>query len=137
MADRRIVLDASVVVKWFHDETQTNEALRILNEINDGRLAASVPDLLLYEVANVLVRGVGKSSTQITDALRILAEMSWEVVTPSATLLEDASSLAVHRPPLTVYDAVYVALALRRNVELVTADVQLHRLVGSPVTRLL
>jgi predicted nucleic acid-binding protein len=137
MAAKRIVLDASVVVKWFHDEPGTATALRLQEAINAGELSAAIPDLLLYEVANALVRGIQRPSPEISKALRVLSEMSWELATPSPTLLEDAIALTANRPTLTVYDAVYVALALRREAELVTADEQLHQLIGPPVTRLL
>lgn len=137
MAAKRIVLDASVAVKWFHDEPGTAAALKFQEAINAGDIAATVPDLLLYEVANALVRGVQKSAPEISAALRVLGEMSWDVAPPSHTLLEDAVALTANRPTLTVYDAIYVALALRREAELVTADRHLHNLIGSPVTRLL
>ena len=137
MADRRVIVDASVVVKWFHDEPKSEEALKLQEAINNGTVSAAVPDLVLYEVANALVRGIGKSSPEISAALHVLADMSWDVVAPSTVLLDDAVALATSRPGLTVYDAVYAGLALRRNAELVTADAGLHRLIGPPVTRLL
>lgn len=137
MADRRVVVDASVVVKWFHDEEKTAEALKLQEQINEGTVSAAVPDLVLYETANALVRGVGRPSSEISAALHVLAEMSWDVVAPTTTLLDDAVALATSRPSLTVYDATYAALALRRNAELVTADEELHKLIGTPVTRLL
>jgi predicted nucleic acid-binding protein len=137
MAGRRIVLDASVVVKWFHDEENTDRALNLQESISTGELSAAVPDLLFYEVSNVLVRAIGKSAPEMTEAVRVLADMPWDVVSPSSMLLEDSIALAANRPPLTVYDAAYAALALRRDAELVTADKKLNDLIGPPITRLL
>jgi predicted nucleic acid-binding protein len=133
----RVVLDASVVLKWFHAEEGSASAIGLQDAVNEGRLASIVPDLLFYEVANALVRGVNKRVDEVTAATHLLHDMAWEVVAPSRTLIDDAVAMAAHRPGLTVYDAVYVALALQRNAELITADVKLHRLVGTPVTRLL
>ncbi len=133
----RVVLDASVVVKWFTDETNTKAALRFQGEISRGEVLAFEPDLVYYEVANALVRGVRAPAEHVASALRILSDVPWEVSGPTPTLLEDAVSLSSNRAGLTVYDAVYVALAPRREAELVTADGELHRIIGSPITRLL
>lgn len=137
MVGKWVVLDASVVVKWFHDEPGTSRALKLQEAVNTGDLSATIPDLLLYEVANALVRGIRKPAPEISEAMRVLGEMPWNIASASNTLLEDAIALTTNRPSLTVYDAVYAALALRREAELVTADEHLHALIGPPVTRLL
>ena len=49
-----IILDASVVVKWFSEEEYTEKALEIRERIMRGEERVVVPDLLLYEQANAL-----------------------------------------------------------------------------------
>ena len=49
-----IILDASVVVKWFSEEEYTDKALEIRERIRMGEERVIVPDLLLYELANAL-----------------------------------------------------------------------------------
>lgn len=49
-----VVLDASVVVKWFSEEDYTGKALDIRERITARGERAIVPDLLLYELSNAL-----------------------------------------------------------------------------------
>ena len=49
-----IILDASVVVKWFSEEEYIDNALEIREKIRMGEERVVVPDLLLYELANAL-----------------------------------------------------------------------------------
>ena len=138
MADEgRFVIDASVVLKWFREEPDTGKALKLQEQINNGSITAFVPDLLLYEVTNALIRGVGETHENVLLALQLLLDMSWEVVTPKFGLLSSAAVTAESRPKLSVYDAVYVALAIERKAALITADRTIHNAFGEPVTKLL
>jgi len=49
-----IILDASVIVKWFSEEEYTDKALEIRERIRMEEERVIVPDLLLYELANAL-----------------------------------------------------------------------------------
>lgn len=63
---------------------------------------------------------------QIIDAFRLLSF----TLTLTASLLDEAYQLAVnHRR--TVYDAMYLALSLREQCQLVTADEKLLNALGS------
>jgi len=48
------VLDASVVLKWFVDEYDSDKAAQLKEEYYSGEREIIVPDLLLFEVANAL-----------------------------------------------------------------------------------
>lgn len=132
-----LVVDASVVIKWFAREEKTQEALSLLEALSAGRISVFAPDLILYEILNVLTRALGKSQPEIEDAVLFLDELPWDLVPPTPVLLRDAAALAANRPSLTAYDAAYVALALRKSAVLWTADKRLHHAVGEPVTHLL
>lgn len=132
-----VILDASVVLKWFREESDTNKALEFQEAINDNQLQVYIPDLLFYEVTNALIRSVGETHDNVLLALQVLLEMNWEVVIPNYGLLASAALVTQNRNKLSVYDGVYVALALERKATLITADTKLHRAFGEPVTRLL
>ncbi len=57
---RRVVVDASVVVKWVlptkEDEADTEKALSLLKSVRKGRLSLYQPPHWLAEVAAVIVR---------------------------------------------------------------------------------
>lgn len=137
MEDRPLVIDASVIVKWFHDEELTPAAITLQDKINAGAVTAYIPDLALYEVANVLVRGIGEEQATINRALEILATMPWSIIPPTVHLLREAIALAATHSRLSVYDATYVILALQQHAKLITADRKLYRAVNLPSVFLL
>ena len=59
MAQRLVVPDASVILKWVlpsKDEPNLGQALELRDSIADGRVRAIVPSLWFYEVGNTLAR---------------------------------------------------------------------------------
>jgi predicted nucleic acid-binding protein len=48
------VLDPSVVLKWFVNEADSGQALKLREEFYAGEREIVVPDLLLFEIANAL-----------------------------------------------------------------------------------
>jgi len=49
-----LVLDASVLLKWFLQEPGSDSALELKHRYLEGDVAIALPDLALYEVPNVL-----------------------------------------------------------------------------------
>jgi predicted nucleic acid-binding protein len=121
------IVDASVAVKWVVNERGSEQA-RLLSR---ARLEA--PDLLLIECANILWKKVRVRDLTRTDAAARLVLLRQAPVTlaDSRSLLETALELSFDlRHP--VYDCVYLALALRRDVPLVTADERLVTATRKP-----
>ena len=56
-----VVCDASIVLKWFHEEGEEEvEAARALLDAHQaGHVAAHILDVTLYELGNVLLRALG------------------------------------------------------------------------------
>ena len=112
----KIVVDSSVVIKWFVTEQLSADARRILDGYQSGTLTLFAPDLLNAEVGNIVwkkhrFQGLAKTDAeQIVDVFRELAI----AFTPTAELLEEAFRLAVEHER-TVYDALYVALSVREE----------------------
>ena len=116
----RFVVDASVAIKWFVGEAQSELAVLLL----DHALAA--PDLLGPECANVLWKKVTRGEIDTAEAETIAAalEASGVVLHPTWPLLHDAAVMAcaLGHP---AYDCFYLALAGRLQAPLVTADSRL------------
>jgi predicted nucleic acid-binding protein len=113
------VVDASVAVKWFVPEALSDEAVSLL----DSPRELLAPDLLYPEAGNILWKKVGRGEIEARDARDILAALVRVPlsVVPSSTLVEAALEITlVHGR--TVYDGLYVALAVARDAVLVTAD---------------
>ena len=50
----KLVVDASVAIKWFLPEPLSEEARQILDEYQAGRLSVLAPDLIYAEVGNIV-----------------------------------------------------------------------------------
>ncbi|MBI2359925.1 MAG: type II toxin-antitoxin system VapC family toxin [Deltaproteobacteria bacterium] len=118
-----LVVDASVAIKWFLPEIHGDAALRLL----EGEYALRVPDLIFSEFGNVLWKRFRKGqisrkeaivTTEALLALPLQVESSQSLI-PAA--LEIACS--AHR---TVYDSLYLAVAIAYQCRVVTADSKLH-----------
>jgi predicted nucleic acid-binding protein len=123
------VIDASVAAKWFlppSGEPLTNEAVRLLAGYAEGRFRFAVPDLFWAECGNILWKAYrqGRWPRSVAEkAIQTLQDRSFPT-TSSLDLLEEAFSIAATFDR-TVYDSLYVALAVRLKSHLVTADERL------------
>jgi len=123
------VIDASVAAKWLlpaKGEPFAQEALELLNDYVDGSLRMLVPDLFWAELANILWKAVrlGRLPEQAaTKALQTITGRHFPTISSHA-LLEDAFAIATAFDR-SVYDCLYVALAVRSKCQLITADERL------------
>ena len=114
-----LVVDASVVIKWFLPEIHTDAARQLLR--SDHGFAA--PDLLFAELATTIWKKVTRGELTESDAHDLVNDLPDIAVetTSCQSLAADAYALAVIAQR-TVYDAMYLALAIRLQTRLVTAD---------------
>jgi len=112
-----LVIDASVALKWVLDETGGEAASALLDE----ELIA--PPLWLVEAANALWRRAQRGEISADGARERLAELFNAPVTTTAIEadLEAATELAL-KLAHPVCDCLYLALAIRENTQVVTAD---------------
>lgn len=116
-----VVLDASVLIKWFIKEPDSEIALKYKEDLLRGKVGIALPDLALYEVLNVLRFKPGVTEEAIKTILPSLFELGLEIITPSRRLLEETLHLSF-ATELSIYDCVYLALANELGARLVTAD---------------
>ena len=125
-----VVVDASVAVKWFFPEVHADAARRLLSL---GRKLLA-PDLIWAEVGNALwkkSRHAELSSEAARDILQDFRRFPLRTYAVKS-LLQPAWDLA-ERFHLSVYDSLYLALAVRQDCPLVTADFQFYQaLKGKP-----
>jgi predicted nucleic acid-binding protein len=124
----RVVVDASVAVKWYLEEDHADTARGLL----DGTYELIVPDLFFAEIGNVLWKRWRRGELDddvITETLAALDRVPCE--TRSARpLLSRAMALAMSLQR-TVYDSLYLALAIDTGARLVTADRRFHATVAA------
>jgi len=117
-----VLCDASVVLQWFHEEGEhdVGAARALLAGHLDGRAIASILDLTVYEIGNVLRVSLGWSADPIGDQLEDLGALCAPLA-PDAAELRLAAQLA-EAHALTFYDAAYAAVAQSRGMRLATSD---------------
>lgn len=114
------VVDASVGVKWFLDEENSDLAERLLREAHEGYRRLMAPPLFWYEVANAL-RYSPESDADLFSDLEALLTYPVECVDPPFGSMPALGVLA-RKSKLTFYDAAYVSLSVERGVPLLTED---------------
>ena len=127
------VVDANVVAKWFVPERLSEEARGLL----DGVHELATPDLLWPEMGNVLWKKSRAGELTPREAVGIMQALERLPLTvfPSRVLLEAALEVAL-RTGRTVYDSLYLALAVALECRLVTADERLaNAMAGGPLAR--
>ena len=115
MEGGNIVVDASVVVKWFVEERYGGEALTIRN---------SLPSLLYLEVLNALKYSGAFGEDELKRIARILEDYQFTAYELEGAYAEKTVEVAM-RKGMTIYDASYMALALIEEADLYTADEKL------------
>ena len=117
-----IVLDASVVLKWFNPTAEPGaaEALGHRQRYERGAISVTVPSLLFLEILNIAGRRWHWGEEALLELASALDDLGFDV--GEAEL--DAIAEWVGRG-LTAYDAAYVALAAARSCDLITDDAQI------------
>lgn len=133
-----LVLDASVIYKWLVDEPgeDTRKARILRDEYVAGKREVLAPTLLFVELGNIFT---WKSSLTISDlriAWSLLLRYKLPISPFDASFIEEVMVVA-RTYTISLYDAVYVALAQSKQGEMITADKKLVRSVGKPFVRLL
>ena len=124
-----LVIDASTTLTWLlddEDDPRAGAAIAIL-----GREGGTVPQHWHYEVRNGLIVAVRRkrlSRDDLVERLGLLAE--FPVTTDVDSNLDIALGLAFEHE-LTFYDALYLELALRRELALSTLDHDLEQAARS------
>ena len=119
-----VIVDAGVVCKLLFEEEGSESAQELA-----AREELVAPDLIYAEVGNVIwkrVRFAELSPSEAERAIGVLVKIPL-LLGDSRVLLENALRLAILHGR-TVYDCLYLALALARGEVLVTTD---QRLINS------
>jgi predicted nucleic acid-binding protein len=134
---KSVVIDAGVAVKWlplFAWEPYSAEAQVLLAGSRRKELSLLVPDLFWPEVSSVLCKAVRRQACSAAQAELALAAVQEQGLLTVATFGLTMAALGVAlRYSRSIYDSVYVALALSANCDMITAD---EKLANALATRL-
>ena len=121
-----LVVDASVVVKWYCKEEDTDKALHIRDEYISGIIKISLPDLVILELANTIRYKKNSTAEDVEDVLNNFVKLRFDIIVPTIELTKKANRLSF-KHNITVYDAIYLALAEELGYDFITADEKMYR----------
>ena len=120
----KLVIDASFAVAWAAGELEQSAAVaEFADRVVAGTIEMHAPELFPAEAANAVWKGVRRGFRTLEDGMdmfRSLMEMPIELHR-HRDLVTTALDLALRRG-ISVYDALYVAVALKELLPLFTAD---------------
>lgn len=117
MAD--LVVDTSVVVKWYIPEQHHEQARALRDDFLNGTHDLYAPALMPFEAVNALYYSGHYDGERLVEAADSLGEYGIELVPFQSVgaLAEITTAIGI-----TAYDAAYVALAVERDATAYTAD---------------
>ncbi len=121
------VLDASVSAAWLLNDESSAYADRLLKRLAGGA-EAIVPAIWRYEMANILWVGVRRERLAAADAEQLsqwLAALPISLDPGSVDAVMTGVSSVAALCGMSVYDAAYLELALRRGLPLASLDQRL------------
>jgi predicted nucleic acid-binding protein len=122
------VIDASVTLSWVYTDEHSAASDALLARVADQ--GAVVPALWRLEIANALQAGIKRKRIDASyrdAAIRKLVLLPIEIDPDTNDYAWTTTLQLAKAHPITVYDASYLELTLRRNLPLATRDDQLAR----------
>lgn len=120
------VIDTSVALKWYYqeEEKEVKQAFKLREDYRQRKVDLYAPDLLVYELANVLRYKKDLEESYIDDAIESVYEM--RLLKPATQeTIKEAVRIALQYNA-SVYDTVYLAFAEGHRSWFLTADRQFY-----------
>ena len=124
-----MVLDAAVAIAWFVRSQGDDKTVALLDRVDEG-WSVVVPALWLFEVANsllILCRRKVIDEVQYQRSRSELNNLRPVVDDEGLQLALSGTSDLARIQALSVYDATYLELALRRGLPLASRDSALNK----------
>jgi predicted nucleic acid-binding protein len=121
---KAVVVDASVIVKWFVEEEGSQRALEIRNKYIDGEIKLIAPEIIIFEVLNALSYKKLFSVDEIKEIAEALDAFSFELYSLMGEYAKKTVEVSCENN-ITIYDASYISLATMKRTCMYTADVKL------------
>lgn len=118
-----LVLDASATLAWYFEDERTDAGDALMRQVAQN--GAVVPFLWRYEVANGFLVAARRRRIDIPYRDVSLAELRLLPITvdrADQSSAWDSVLVLADRSGLTIYDAAYLDLAIRRKLPLATRD---------------
>jgi predicted nucleic acid-binding protein len=124
----RFVLDTSVALAWCFEDEHSARADRILDLLVSAR--ATVPAIWPIELGNALLAAERRkriTPAGVSSSLRLLGSLRIRLDDAAPSLDSEDLVVLARSQNLSVYDAVFLRLAMREGIPLATLDLSLAR----------
>jgi predicted nucleic acid-binding protein len=119
-----VVVDASIVVKWFVEEENSDKAIRIRDKYVEGEVRLIAPEIIKFEVLNALYYKKLFSEDEMGEISEALDSYLFDLYPLKGEYAKKTVETAF-RNNITIYDASYISLAIMKNAYFYTADEKL------------
>lgn len=128
---KRIVVDASVVLKWYlGDEEHGQKAISLLDKYISDELDILAPSLLEYEVINGLIIAQKRGRIKEENILKAIdGFMNLEIKLKNLSHLYPEVFQYCRTYNRSAYDAGYLAIADENGITMITSDEGLYNAV--------
>ncbi|MHB8280697.1 MAG: type II toxin-antitoxin system VapC family toxin [Candidatus Humimicrobiaceae bacterium] len=120
----KMILDTSVIIKWFfnEDEENTQVANLILNKYLDNEIGIIIPEIAIFEIANVIKNRIKTSQNKhigvnVIDKIFNLGIIFYI----NKEILKNAFNIAININE-SVYDCIFIATAEYFKSKMITDD---------------
>ncbi|MBI2613256.1 MAG: type II toxin-antitoxin system VapC family toxin [Candidatus Levybacteria bacterium] len=130
---RKVVVDASVCLKWVFEEKDSEKARNLLTLSEKGDILLLAPEIWEYEIVNGFASAMLKnklSYVQSRKLLRMVLKASPQTIATHDLLLKSLKNC--HKYKISAYDSAYVTLAAENRIILISADEKLVQKVNDP-----
>jgi len=117
----RLVVDASVVAKWFNVEELSNKAVEVKDAFVEGRLELVAPIHIIYEVGNSIWKNAQLTEEDASDAIASLLRIDLQLLSPDMERARRAMEIA-RMKKTAFYEATYLQAAEELKTTLLTSD---------------
>lgn len=136
MSVKRVVIDASVALKWrLRDEEATYHADAMLDDFLDEKLDLLTSTLSDYEITNALRVAAVRQRISEGDASVAIADFqSLEIERSDFEAMQVLAFQLAFQYQRSAYDSAYLALAQSKGIWFYTGDRKLFNAVGQPLS---
>ncbi len=129
-----MVIDASVMAKWFIDEKNSFDAQALMEQYINGEILLFSPSLIYFEVLNALKY----SKIFDIESLNLIGQTIDDYGIERIAITRNIRSMMIKisvNYDLSIYDASYVAIALEMDMKLITADRKIKKKLPSDLKK--
>ena len=126
---KALVIDGSTALGFLMSDEQAPAAFRALDALERGA-PTFVPAHWPLEVANGLLMAERRrraTQADVTEALHVVLSLPIEIDRETTSRVTGDTAGLARQYGLTIYDAAYLELAMRRGATLATSDAELAR----------